>query len=391
MRLYESLAAITTPSLIHCLSLSQNVNFEGLGYSPSTSSTNNSFPTIARASQLHASDSLCPEQLITMSDLRQACDRCHSKKLKCTKIPASSVCTRCVKAGVTCLFSPPTRSLRHPDNVAFNWSMLGLDEPSIDPVPSINLDQFITTPPVSEDTDPPPPAQVTEISQLTDLMAGLDRLRTNFPTSQRDHLSIRELTEFMKICKFDLGSFLEDLLQRSQKLLHLYPEVLKRLEPEDISCDAPDCIHNAQKEFSLSKSRISIDQSLIHLIMACHLRLLDIFDMITNHGRMCAHAVPLLPREHEPKFDIPEIKIGSFVAPKISAASMMIAMVIELQHSLSSRAEQLEGAVSLAVGNESKAAKIISLQCESLKERASDTLEGLCSLRDNLMKLGVIR
>ncbi|QGI61608.1 hypothetical protein CEK26_005576 [Fusarium fujikuroi] len=328
-----------------------------------------------------------------MSDLRQACDRCHSKKLKCTKIPASSVCTRCAKAGVTCLFSPPTRSLRHPDNAVFNWSMLGLDEPAIEPVPSINLDQFITTPPVSQVTDPPPPppAQVTEISQLSDLMAGLDRLQTNFPTSQRDHLSARELTEFMKICKFDLGSFLEDLLQRSQKLLHLYPEVLKRLEPEDINCDAPDCIHNAQKEYLLSKSRVPIDQSLIHLIMACHLRLLDIFDMITNHGRMCAHAVPLLPREHEPKFDMPEIKIGSFVAPKISAASMMIAMVIELQHSLSSRAEELEGAVSLAVGNESKTAKIISLQCESLKERASDTLDGLCSLRDNLMKLGVIR
>ncbi|KAF4494490.1 Transcription factor ACEII [Fusarium agapanthi] len=326
-----------------------------------------------------------------MSELRQACDRCHSKKLKCTKIPASSACTRCVKAGVTCLFSPPTRSLRHPDNVAFNWSMLGLDKPAIDPVPSINLEEFITTPPVSEVTDPPPPAQVTEISQLTDLMAGLDRLQTGFPTSQRDHLSARELTEFMKICKFDLGSFLEDLLRRSQKLLHLYPEVLKRLEPEDSSCDAPDCIHNAQKEFSLSKSGVPIDQSLIHLIMACHLRLLDIFDMITNHGRMCAHAVPLLPREQEPKFDMPEIKIGSFVTPKISAASMMIAMVIELQHSLSSRTEQLEVAVSLAVENESKAAKFMSLQCESLKERASDTLEGLCSLRDNLMKLGVIR
>lgn len=352
-------------------------------------------PHYREASQLHASDSLCPELLTAMSDLRQACDRCHSKKLKCTKIPASSVCTRCAKAGVTCLFSPPTRSLRHPDNAVFNWSMLGLDEPAIEPVPSINLDQFIATPPVSQVTNPPPPppppAQVTEISQLSDLMAGLDRLQTNFPTSQRDHLSARELTEFMKICKFDLGSFLEDLLQRSQKLLHLYPEVLKRLEPEDINCDAPDCIHNAQKEYLLSKSRVPIDQSLIHLIMACHLRLLDIFDMITNHGRMCAHAVPLLPREHEPKFDMPEIKIGSFVAPKISAASMMIAMVIELQHSLSSRAEELEGAVSLAVGNESKTAKIISLQCESLKERASDTLDGLCSLRDNLMKLGVIR
>ncbi|KAF4336132.1 transcription factor ACEII [Fusarium beomiforme] len=326
-----------------------------------------------------------------MSDLRQACDRCHSKKLKCTKIPASSVCTRCVKAGVTCLFSPPTRSLRHPDNVAFNWSMLGLDEPLVDSDPTLAADPFMITPPVSEDVNLPQPTQSTEVSQLTDLMAGLDHLQNNFPTSKRDHLSIRELTDFMKICKFDLGSFLEDLLQRSQKLLHLYPEVLKRLEPEEIACDAPDCVHNAQKQFSRSRFRIPIDQSLIHILMACHLRLLDIFDMITNHGHMCAHAVPLLPEDHEPKFDMPEIKIGSFVAPKVSAASMMIAMVIELHHSLNSRTQQLEDAVSSAVGNESKAAKIISLQCESLKERASDTLEDLCALRENLMTLGVIR
>ncbi|KAF9767590.1 hypothetical protein IL306_015225 [Fusarium sp. DS 682] len=306
-----------------------------------------------------------------MSDLRQACDRCHT--------------------GVTCLFSPPTRSLRHTDNVAFNWSMLGLDEPTIDPDPNINLDPFMITPPVSEDVDPPQPAQVTEVSQLTDLMAGLDRLQNNFPTSKRNHLSIRELTDFMKVCKFDLGTFLEDLLQHSQKMLHLYPEVLKRLKPEDISCDAPDCVHNAQKQFSRSRFRIPIDQSLIHILMACHLRLLDIFDMITNHGRLCAHAVPLLPEGHEPKLDMPEIKIGSFVAPKMSAASMMIAMLIELQHSLNSRAQQLEDAVSSAVGNESKAAKIISLQCESLKERASETFEDLCALRDNLMRLGVIK
>ncbi|KAF4953998.1 hypothetical protein FGADI_5534 [Fusarium gaditjirri] len=335
-------------------------------------STNNTFSTIARLPNYTQATLFVPDNSLPC----QIFDK---------------LCTRCVKAGVTCLFSPPARSLRHPVNVDFNWSVLGLDEPAIDPVPSINLDQFIITSPVSEDTDPPPPTKITEISQLTDLMAGLDRLQANFPTSQRDHLSQRELTDFMKTCKFDLGSFLEELLQRSQKLLHLYPEVLKRLEPEDITCDAPDCIHNARKQFTSSKSRIPIDQSLIHLIMACHLRLLDIFDMITNHGRMCAHAAPLLPREHEPKFDMPEIKIGSFVAPKISAASMMIAMVIELQHSLNSRAEQLEGAVSLAVGNESKAAKIISLQCESLKERAADTLDSLCSLRDNLMKLGVIR
>ncbi|KAF4451520.1 hypothetical protein F53441_5529 [Fusarium austroafricanum] len=326
-----------------------------------------------------------------MSDFRQACDRCHSKKLKCTKIPASSFCTRCVKAGVPCLFSPPTRSLRHPDNVAFDWSVLGLDEPIPDPVPAIIIDNLMTTPPVSEDVEAPQPARVTEVSQLTDLMAGLDRLQSTFPTSERQHLSIHELSDFMKICKFELGAFLEELLQRSQKLVHLYPQVLKRLEPKDMTCDAPDCIHNSQQQSSRSRSQLSIDQSLINLLIACHLRLLDLFDMIVNHGRMCAHAAPLLPDDHVHKFDIPEIKIGSFVAPQVSAASMMIAMVIELQHSLNTRAQQLQETVSSAAGHESKAAKILGLQCESLQERASDTLTDLCALRDNLMRLGVIK
>ncbi|KAF4966491.1 hypothetical protein FSARC_5832 [Fusarium sarcochroum] len=335
-----------------------------------------------------------------MADLRQACDRCHSKKLRCTKILGSIVCTRCVKAGVSCLFSPPTRSLRQPDHAAFDWSpMLGLDEPAIDPIPipdihqdvnpGINLDHLMTAPPVSADVDSAPSTQGTEVFQLTDLMAALDRLQHQFPTSERQHLSRREMKEFMDSCKFDLGAFLEELLQLSQKLLRLYPSVLKRLEPEDNTCNAPDCIHNSQ-QFLRTGPGLSIDQPLIHLLLACHLRLLELFENIVNHGRMCAHAIPLMPKDHEPTFDIPEIRIGSFVAPKVSAASMMIAMIIELQSSLNMRAQQLHDTVSSAVGHESRAAKILGLQCESLKEHAVTTLTDLYSLKDSLLKLGLI-
>lgn len=323
-----------------------------------------------------------------MADLRQACDRCHSKKLRCTKIPGSLVCTRCVKAGVTCLFSPPSRSLRHPDNVAFDWSIFNMNT-EIDSTLGANLDLATMAPVAEEAASASPQATITEVSQLTDMMAALDRLQNTFPTSEAYHLSIRELNEFMQTCQFDLGSFLEELLQRSQKLVHLYPEVLERLGTKNGTCDVQDCIHNSA-QYLQSSSRKSIDQSLVHLLLACHLRILDLFDSLVNHGRMCAHAVPLLPKDYEPNFDIPEIKIGSFVAPKVSAASMMIAMMIELQTSLNARAQQLHDAVSLAVGHESGAARILGLQCESLKERASETLTDLQSLRDNLMKLGLI-
>ncbi|GKU00257.1 transcription factor [Fusarium langsethiae] len=326
-----------------------------------------------------------------MTNLRQACDRCHSKKLRCTKIPGSVVCARCIKAGVsvTCLFSPPTRSLRHSDIVNLDWSILGLDQLVAEPQ-STDLDHLIATPPISIDASPARSAPITVVSQLTDLMAAFDRMQNSPPASLTQHLTIHELNEFMKVCEINVGAFLEELLQSSQKLVYLYPQVLKQLEPKDItSCEAPDCVHNSQL-FSASQHKLSIDQSLIHLLLACHLRLLDLFDNIVNHGRMCAHAAPMLPPECEPTLDIPEIKIGSFVAPKISAASMVIALVIEIQTSLNARAQDLHDVVSSNVGHDARTTKILDLQCESLKEHASKTCSDLHSLREHLQKLGVL-
>ncbi|CEF82836.1 unnamed protein product [Fusarium graminearum] len=212
-----------------------------------------------------------------------------------------------------------------------DWSILGLDQPLIEPQ-SIDTDHLIATPPISDDTCPAPSAQVTIVSQLTDLMAIFDRMQNSPPASLTQHLTLRKLNEFMKICDVNVGAFLEELLQSAQKLVHLYPQVLKQLEPR----------------------------------------------------------VPMLPPECEPRLDIPEIKIGSFVAPKISAASMVIALVIELQTSLNARAQDLHDVVSSNLGHDARTAKILGLQCESLKEHATQTGSDLHSLREHLQNLGVI-
>ncbi|KAF4977118.1 hypothetical protein FZEAL_6306 [Fusarium zealandicum] len=326
-----------------------------------------------------------------MADLRQACDRCHGKKLRCTKVPGSVVCGRCVKAGVSCIFSPPTRSLRQYDGAsvaAFDWSLLGLDDPALDPIGDSSTDRFLATPPVSDHAEPAPRSQV---SQLTDIMASLDRLQHEFPTAARHHVAPHQLEDFAQSAsaKFDLQSTLEHLLQSAQKLGHLYPEILKQLQPEDESCDIPDCLHSMRHVIQ-ARPRLAFDQALVNLLLACHLRLLDLFDNLVDHARVCAHVASLLPRDHEPRFDIPEIRIGSFVAPKASAASMMTSMVIELQSSLTTRAQELHHVVSSIDGSESREAKILALQCESLKEHASATLADLHSLRERLVKMGLI-
>lgn len=40
--------------------------------------------------------------------LRRACDRCHSQKLRCKRTGGGN-CDRCEKTGVTCVFSPSRR------------------------------------------------------------------------------------------------------------------------------------------------------------------------------------------------------------------------------------------------------------------------------------------
>ncbi|GKZ24846.1 hypothetical protein AbraCBS73388_011855 [Aspergillus brasiliensis] len=52
--------------------------------------------------------------LTTTSKIRRACDRCHTQKLRCIRSEHESVCVRCARAGLVCVFSPPTRHRRSP-------------------------------------------------------------------------------------------------------------------------------------------------------------------------------------------------------------------------------------------------------------------------------------
>ncbi|KAM0424229.1 hypothetical protein ACHAPT_010601 [Fusarium lateritium] len=325
-----------------------------------------------------------------MADLRSACDRCHDKKLRCTKIPGSITCGRCVKAGVSCIFSPPARSLRQPDNVAFDWSpMLGFDSQALDALGNIGPNPLTTTPPMSDDTEPAPS---TTVSQLADLMVLLDRLQSEYPSPVRYHVSVHQLREFAQGMsgKFNLQVTLERLLKGAQKLAGLYPKILEQLQPHEDTCDIPECLHSIQEPLR-TRSQLPFDQSTVNLLLACHLKLLGIFDSIIDHAHLCAKVTSLMPDDHEPSFDIPEIRIGTFVAPKTSAASMMTAMIIELQSSLTARAQQLSDLATSVGGHESREAQILGLQCEGLKEHSSTTLADLHALRDHLTSLGLIR
>ena len=41
---------------------------------------------------------------------REACDNCHTKKLKCERIEGTNICRKCNQGGITCNYSPRTSS-----------------------------------------------------------------------------------------------------------------------------------------------------------------------------------------------------------------------------------------------------------------------------------------
>lgn len=341
-----------------------------------------------------------------MADLRQACDRCHDKKLRCSKPPESNICGRCAKANVPCDFSPPTRSQRNGtgrnltrsdsiqfnNSTPFNWSSLI----AFDQIPSPG--SFNSTPPVSDRVEQSPSSS-TNVSQLADLMASLDLIHHGFPPKELRHLPADQIKLISEntTASFALQTTLEQLLLRTQQLASLYPLVLNCTsitnEPsqasEDDLCTIPNCVHQITQSLQ-SRPKPKLDHALFSLLSACHLRLLDILDDLTGHAKLCARVVELLPKDQEPRFDMPEVRIGSFIAPKASAASMLLSMMIELQSSLTARCQDLFKLISGASDDAPREAGILAMQYEALGERSVATLDDLRTIRNHLQKLGLM-
>lgn len=230
----------------------------------------------------------------------------------------------------------------------------------------------------------------SNVSRLTELLVSLDRLQHEFKPSIREHTPITELKKFLKSAegKLDIESNLDSLLQLAYNMGGLYTQVLETLVSDTEKCDMAGCMHQVHLSLQ-TRTRSKINIPLANLLIACHLRFLDILDTLVDNGRLCSHVTALLPKEHEPRFDIPTIRIGSFVAPEASAASMTTSMIIELQSSLTTKGRDLAKMV-LSTEDMSRQTKALGLQCEALVEHSAATLADLQALRDHLVSLNLI-
>lgn len=361
-----------------------------------------------------------------MAHLRQACDRCHDKKLRCPKQPGNRACTRCFKAGVQCAFSPPTKPsaptiISHQDVLSDHgqgtagvlmthndWTDLmdfAQTELSYDCAPPqdlFNIRGSASGPVLSETdtgTNSQPPSAPLEngsadpskdaTSQLSSMITSLDNISQKLSSVSIHHVSKCDIQQwadhFHKT--MHLSNSLELLLSHSQSLAALYTTV-SAITPSsaDQVCHVDDCIH----ELNPHRPGTRLPFPLLNLLLTCHLQLLHALEIIVGHSRTCRLVVTSLPEGEEPLFDIPEVRIGSFVAPPETAASLFTTMLHQLLRDLQSKCKRFAAELSTMSepGGSSKEIRVLCLQSDIINDRTAGMLDELQLIKTEMIKRG---
>ncbi|KAI1475716.1 hypothetical protein K445DRAFT_8195 [Daldinia sp. EC12] len=330
--------------------------------------------------------------------LRSSCDRCHSQKLKCPKQSDVATCTRCLKAGAVCVFSPagpstrralPASSLTYSNgdldmNMQFDWPPLDLD-----------LDDALFTPPeISQGSSSDRNVEQAELAPqdprsacvrfLTSLAGEIDRLSITLSSVSHIHVPKNRPTQEYhdKFIENSARSVcIEQLFTLAQSLTDTYPQILNVLfdRPDSPDCQDPNCFHRSQLPHDIEaffstpgESQNGIDTFLFNLLVSCHAKVVDAIGTIINCARTCTQITLSSPSFAEPNVHIPEVRVGNFVATNTAASTMQVVLLIHIASVLVDYAQQLTKLVAaiLESRQESKQAQMLKLQCEILEENS---------------------
>lgn len=256
--------------------------------------------------------------------------------------------------------------------------------------PSLEATPEVQQLPGPEDSQP-------DVKQLMDFMVALDAVHRSFPSNEMHHTSKENIQQWADTLgnRIDLKAQLESILDHASRLGVLYPFITKLASPSkgthhaNDNCTVPACIH--QDSFAQdSMPAPSIDYALLNVLVGCHTKLLDILELLLGHGRVCGQVVSLLPKDQEPSFDIPEIRVGKFVATKDRAVTYFVTFLADLLGSLSRRVGEVESMAGLSDAKREREARVLGLQCEILKDRSDEVMKGLVDLKEDMTKRGLV-
>ncbi|KAJ8111777.1 hypothetical protein ONZ43_g5542 [Nemania bipapillata] len=197
---------------------------------------------------------------------------------------------------------------------------------------------------------------------------------------------------------------IEQLFALAQRLIDLYPDLLRLFSGESDSCcmqtgdcKDPDCFHNCDllgdfadlfMDAASTRSR-RIDTFLFNLVMACHGKVLDVLDYIVDITKFCAKVTTASPDLVQPQLHIPELRVGNVLASATSASSMQATLFVHITSVLMESAQSLRKAIQDATKGANPPEKdvmAVLLQCELLEERSQRQAHQFSRIRDGLTR-----
>ncbi|RYP09306.1 hypothetical protein DL764_001353 [Monosporascus ibericus] len=356
--------------------------------------------------------------------LRTSCDRCHSQKLRCPKEPGIATCTRCLKAGAQCVFSPAGPAARRAVSAVVPVCENTFSfQASVDDGMGTQFDwqqldfgyALPTTPEITQNGQPETAREAASsgsstsensrsayVRQLTTLATDLDKVYREMPAAPVAHMfGDLPFKEFVSRYteKYDQERCLEQLFSAGQILIDIYPHVMEILpkETQAVICLDGDCVHlssdvqcSNQETCQSGGMAAKLDMFLLNLLILCHSRLLDVFGNLLSHAHACAQITTAYPNDGEQKVHVPELRVGNFVASAASSSTMQAVLLTHIASVLKTHAERLGKNLAEALGNghDDKQSRMLRLQCEILEESAKSRLEELQQVRERLNTMG---
>jgi hypothetical protein len=271
-----------------------------------------------------------------------------------------------------------------------DWSSLDLDIPAgvlsntqVTPPQRTPPQQTQGSPEVEAQPDGPRPRCVQQLSALA---AELDHVFNTIPPSTAIHLR-KETPASETIASwastYSQSRCLEQFFACAQRLLDLYPgtiDLIFNLPAFDGTCDYPGCVHSKDLPASVLDPLVAVegpaprvlDTFLLNLVQMCHSRVNDVLQVMLSHFNLCARATFTAKLPENPRLEVPELRVGNFVASPESSSSMQAVLIAHIALVLTQRAKQLAERVASAMKDEAstKQAQMHKLQCELLAEAA---------------------
>ncbi|KAL2064363.1 hypothetical protein VTL71DRAFT_4857 [Oculimacula yallundae] len=205
---------------------------------------------------------------------------------------------------------------------------------------------------------------------------------------------------------------LEDTFRLTQSLIEIYPTFLHLFinpmpssqittpESEFLGSDTfgSDATPPSDETSSSTSSspKHALDHASILLVISCHLRVIDIFDILFKHMETCISQKGMVKNARQAALSAPTLSIGTYLPPPSAAVPMQMLLLVQFATQLYDYAVDLASEIpypqdkSSSGGTVDSTLLLTKAAAENVKERAASMSQRLSGLRAEMLQSGLL-